>query len=101
MPIIMILLAITVIGIPLTVILFFAWVAAIYFAKIILAAIIGNMIFKQGKGLFVTLVVGLLIVFVMINLPLIGGFFHLLITLLGVGLIIQTLFGYTSNLNQN
>jgi hypothetical protein len=101
LPIVMILVAITVIGIPFTVVGLFAWMLAIYLAKIVVASIIGQLLLSssdKGGSLPITLLAGLTVVLVAINLPGIGGVISFILTIVGIGIIVQELLDYMSGL---
>ena len=87
-PVIAVIIAITIVGLPLS----FIALAAGYLAKIIVAYLVGKAISEkrdQQPKLALSLLVGLFVVVVAINLPLIGGAFNLIATILGLGLILQ------------
>ena len=91
-PIVAVIIAITVVGLPLSFITIMAWLTAWYLAKIVLAHVIGrSMLANRGdnQGLVSTLFVGLIIVTIAINLPFLGGVLNLLATTLGLGLMAQ------------
>ena len=91
-PIVAVIIAITVVGLPLSFITIMAWLTAWYLAKIVLAHVIGrSMLASRGdnQGLVSTLFVGLIIVTIAINLPFLGGVLNLLATILGLGLMAQ------------
>jgi len=89
-PIAALIVAITLIGLPLALISVALWLIAIYLAKIFVAAWIGEGLVHSGtqvRSLALPLLVGLVIVFVAINLPYIGGILHFLVILLGLGMV--------------
>jgi cytoskeletal protein CcmA (bactofilin family) len=91
-PIVAVIIAITVIGLPLSFITIVAWLTAWYLAKIVLAHLIGRSILagrSEHSGLVPALFVGLIIVSIAINLPFLGGVLNLLATILGLGLMAQ------------
>lgn len=89
-PVAAILIALTVVGIPLTVMAIATWLTGLYLAKILVAALIGYFVIPATvtrRGQFAaSLLVGLGLVFVVINLPVVGGWIHFAIILLGLGL---------------
>ena len=104
LPIIMVLLAITFIGLPISVLGIFAWIGIIYAAKIVLASLIGQLLLAESTytdNLYITLLAGLLTVIVAVNIPAIGGVISFLLTIVGIGLIIQSILEYTLNLDIN
>ena len=91
-PVIAVIIAITIVGLPLSSIALAAWLTALYLAKIIVAYLVGKAILEkpdQQPKLALSLLVGLFVVVVAINLPLIGGAFNLIATILGLSLILQ------------
>jgi len=93
-PVAAIIAGITLVGLPLGLIGLMAWIAALYLAKVFVAAVIGQMLVTPGadpkrqSGYFaIALLLGLAIVFVAINLPYIGGWTKFLVLLLGLDLL--------------
>jgi cytoskeletal protein CcmA (bactofilin family) len=78
----------TVVGIPLALLTLVIWIAALYFAKIIVAEFVGRMLFKKSNA--VSLLAGLAIVIVAVNLPMLGGLISFLLLLLGLGALVMT-----------
>ena len=98
LPVLCIIACITVVGAPLGVIGFILGAVAVYFAKTVVAQFIGRTLFKSTHGVphhAATLLAGLLIVLVAINLPMIGWFLNLVLTLLGLGMLVLFLLGMT------
>jgi hypothetical protein len=101
LPVIGLLVGLTVIGLPFTVIGVFAWIMIIYFAKIVIAPFIGQLILSSSDkrdSIPFTLFAGLLVIILVINLPGIGGFFNFLLTIIGIGVIVRMILSYTSEL---
>lgn len=91
-PIVAIIIAITVVGLPLSFITIMAWLTAWYLAKIVIAHLVGRSVLasrSDDPGLALALFVGLIIVTIAINLPFLGGVINLLATVLGLGLMVQ------------
>lgn len=104
LPFILLLCAITLVGLPFTVIGFFVWLTTIYFAKIVVASVIGRMLLSSSEkwdSLPLTLLAGLVTIFFAVNLPWIGGIISFVLTIVGIGLIVQRVLHYTSNLDAN
>lgn len=104
LPVAMLLLAITVVGLPFTVIGLFLLVLLIYLAKIVLSLMIGRMMLRssaRADSLSWALLTGLMVVFITINLPAIGGVINFLLTVVGVGMLTQAMFIYTSGLGND
>ena len=94
MPIIMLLLAVTLVGLPVAIVGLFLWLCLIYFAKIALAWFLGKVILGSRGGeekLVLTLLVGLLAVIVAVSLPSIGVVINFLLTITGAGMLVLLL----------
>lgn len=92
MPVAALILCVTVVGLPLGVLTFVAGAVALYFAKIILSQIIGRALLRNPDSpphFAATLIVGLIVVIVAINLPFIGGIANFVLTLVGLGIIVS------------
>ncbi len=89
-PIAAIIAFITLVGIPLGVSLLVLWLAGLWLAKVFVSAAVGRGLMRRRPGelpnFAVPFIVGLLIVFVAINLPYVGGWLSFLIILVGLGL---------------
>jgi cytoskeletal protein CcmA (bactofilin family) len=97
LPIAALIVCFTIVGIPIAILTFLLGAIGLYFSKTIVAQIIGRALFRSPNGpphYAATLAVGLAIVIVVINLPWIGGFANLVLTLVGLGLIVTVLFGH-------
>ena len=82
----------TVVGLPLGLIGAVVWLLGLYFAKIVVAQLIGRRLFLSPQGVphyAATLLAGLVIVIVAINLPWIGWLVSFLLTLLGLGMLVN------------
>jgi hypothetical protein len=94
-PIIALLVCFTVIGLPLGLIGFALWCAAIYLSKIVVAQLIGTHFIEAmaqtRKHYTVALLFGLLVLALLTNLPFIGGFVGFLVTIAGMGLLVSFL----------
>ncbi len=88
-PVAAIIIGITLIGLPIALVAMVLWLLGLYLAKIIVAKCIGGLIFgKNGNGIISTalsLLVGLVIVIIAVNLPYIGGVLNFLLILIGLG----------------
>jgi anti-sigma factor RsiW len=87
-PVAVIIVLCTVVGIPLAVTVLLLWIACLYLAKIIIAEFVGRMLLKQGGA--VSLLTGLAIIIIAMDLPMIGGLIGFLLLLLGLGAIVMT-----------
>ena len=93
-PIAAIIVACTVVGLPLAISSAVVWLAALYLAKIIIAEFVGRSLFKADNAM--SLLVGLALVILAVNLPFVGGLINFLFYLLGVGAIVITVYRMTS-----
>ncbi len=90
-PIIAVIVAITIIGLPIGILGLLLWMVGLYLAKLVVANFIGtrlNADRDEPRHFIVTLAVGLAIVIVAINLPLIGGVLSFILTIVGLGLLV-------------
>jgi cytoskeletal protein CcmA (bactofilin family) len=90
-PIIAVLVALTVIGIPLGVFGLLLWVVGLYLAKIIVGDLIGDRLLDsedEPPHFALPLALGLALVIVLVNLPLVGGVISFLLTVFGLGLLV-------------
>jgi len=95
-PVLVILLIITLIGIPLALIIAFLYVISLYFAKVMVGFTLGLLIFdrlnkeKKYKGSLIwPLAIGLLIFVVLTSLPFIGWLVKLILIIWALGAILQ------------
>jgi cytoskeletal protein CcmA (bactofilin family) len=88
-PVLAVLAALSLVGLPLGLIAFVAWMIGLYLAKIVVAALVGRMLLIDREGFAVPLLTGLAIVTVAVNLPFVGGIVSVLLTVVGLGLIAQ------------
>jgi len=93
-PIVAVVLLITIIGIPLSLILLAIYIIILYISRIYVGLWVGQYVLKKLKKetrfKVLTMALGLLIVIIGVNLPIIGIFIHLIIILLGIGAIVLT-----------
>ena len=89
-PIAIVLVGITLIGLPIALLGLMLWLAGLYLAKIVVAGFVGRALLNPAEGqtgAFVrALLVGLLIVFVAVNIPYVGRWISFLVLLLGLGM---------------
>lgn len=96
-PIIVLVLLITVIGAPTAAILLVLYLLSIYLAKIFVASIIGNLVLKLAEkkkepSMLWSVVTGLILVLIAINIPYVGYVISLIINILGLGAIVLYLY---------
>ena len=91
LPVVAFIACITVVGIPLGILTAIVWLFGLYFAKIVVAQTIGRRLFVSPHGVphyAATLLAGLVVVIVAINLPWVGWLIGIALTLLGLGMIV-------------
>jgi len=94
-PVAALIVCVTIVGIPLGVLTFMLGAVGLYFSKAVIAQIIGRAVLRNRPTpphFAATLFIGLVIVIVAINLPWIGGFANLILTLVGFGVIVSLIF---------
>jgi hypothetical protein len=88
-PVVMVVIAITLVGFPLSLMLLALYLAAIYLAKIWVGAFLGRMLLKPAEATkadwLLGLLVGLLIITIVSFIPYLGGLVHLVVICLGLG----------------
>jgi len=93
-PVLAVIVTVTLIGAPLGMVTFLLWLVALYAAGIIAAGHVGRMLLSgDDQNRAVPLAVGLLILLVLGNVPLLGGLVRLIATVVGLGMIVQWLRG--------
>ncbi len=88
-PVLAVIAMITLIGLPIGLMTLVLWLATLYAAGIVIACYVGRMILPNRESLTLPLLLGLTLLVVVTNLPLIGGPIQLVAGLLGLGLIGQ------------
>ena len=89
-PIAAIIVGVTIIGLPIALISFALWIAGLYFSKIVVADFVGRSLMKERGA--VSLLAGLFVVVVAVNLPWIGGLVNFLLCLMGLGAIVMLVY---------
>ena len=88
-PMVILFLLVTLIGIPLGLILLAMYVLMIYFSRAFAGLAIGRWLFarfgRPEMSLYVDLLVGLLILWLLMTIPFVGGLIHVVAILLGLG----------------
>jgi len=96
-PIAALIIAITLIGLPVAFVLFMTWFVGLYLAKIVLANFIGRTLLSGSvdrmSSVALGLLVGLVITFIAINLPYVGGMIHFVLVLIGFGALAMNVYG--------
>ena len=96
-PVVAVIIAITLIGLPFALIGAAFWLLLIYLAKIVVGGIVGRMVTGNEPNQALTLLAGLAIVIVAVNIPFIGGVINFLLTIVGIGLLVQFCIDSISN----
>lgn len=94
LPIVAGVIALTLIGLPFSFVTLVSWMVFIYLAKVVVGLFVGRTLLANTKyhgSDVATLLVGLILILVIVNLPAIGGVVSFVIAVLGVGLIVQHL----------
>jgi anti-sigma factor RsiW len=86
-PIAVLIVGITIIGLPIALISLALWIAGLYFSKILVAEFVGRSLTKERGAL--SLLAGLLVVIVAVDLPWIGGLLNFLLVVMGLGAIVM------------
>ena len=96
-PIAALIVAITLVGLPVAFVLFVTWLVGLYLAKIVLANFIGRTLLSSSgermSSVALALLVGLVLIFIAINLPYIGGMIHFVLVLVGFGTLAMNVYG--------
>jgi cytoskeletal protein CcmA (bactofilin family) len=96
MPIAAVLACVTIVGLPIGILTFVLGAIGLYFGKTVIAQLIGRALFQSPAGpphYAATLIAGLTIVIIAINLPFVGGIVNFVLTVLGFGMIVTVLLG--------
>jgi cytoskeletal protein CcmA (bactofilin family) len=97
LPVAALIVAITIIGLPIAFVAIVLWIAAVYFAKILLAHFLGKTILDMRLDqphFLLALAVGLVLVFILISVPFVGGVLNFLLTIVGLGMIVEQFWRY-------
>ena len=95
-PIAAIIICVTLIGLPIGLTTLALWLLGLYLAKIVLAGFLGRALLggqgEQRPSPALALLAGLVLVLIAVNLPFVGGIINFLLTLLGLGAMIVTVY---------
>jgi cytoskeletal protein CcmA (bactofilin family) len=95
LPVVAVVALVTVIGIPVGLLLFALGALGLYLAKAVVAQIIGTALFRGPRGAphyAATLLAGIVLVRVAVNLPIVGGLANFVMTMVGFGLLVSVLY---------
>ncbi|MBI2465170.1 polymer-forming cytoskeletal protein [Candidatus Shapirobacteria bacterium] len=92
-PFVMMILMMSVLGIPLSIITFGVYLLALYLSSLVVAMALGNVISKNGwlpiKNNYLLSIIGLIVISVITNIPLIGWLMSVVVCFLGMGIIFK------------
>jgi len=88
-PVVLMLIAATLIGIPLALLLGFIWLVALFLAGPFAAYLLGHRIVGDKRGTWLIMLVGASILFLLYLLPFVGWIFWLVGTWFGLGAILR------------
>jgi len=91
-PFVMLILAITVIGLPLSLILLVIYLLSLYLSTIITSVVVGKYIFVKNKfkeNIYLQSIVGLLVISLLGLIPVVGGLTKFTVVLFGIGIIFK------------
>jgi len=95
-PVAAIIVCVTLIGLPIGLTTLALWALGLYLAKIVLAGFLGRALLagqgEQRPAPALALLVGLVLILIAVNLPFVGGIINFLLTVLGLGAMIMTLY---------
>ena len=88
-PVAALIIAITIIGLPVGLVSLCLWILGLYLAKIVIAAFVGrSLLASPATSLPIALLAGLIIVLIAVDLPFIGWLINFILTFLGLGAIL-------------
>jgi anti-sigma factor RsiW/cytoskeletal protein CcmA (bactofilin family) len=97
-PVLALVAGVTIIGLPLAVFAVLLWIVLLYLAKVLLALCLGRMVLGStqpaGAGIAASLLVGLTLVLVAVNLPYVGYLLNIFLTITGFGAAIIEMAGW-------
>lgn len=100
-PILAVVLAVTLIGLPAGVVVAAVWALSLYVSKIVVAHFLGNALLRpkqQGfRSLLLPLLAGLVLVLIAVSLPYVGWVINLLLVIIGLGAMGQVLYRSAGN----
>jgi hypothetical protein len=95
-PVAAFILLITMIGIPLSLVSVVLWLLGLYLSRIVIAKCIGNAILGSESNRFsvkaLSLIIGLVVVYITINLPYIGFVLHIVLMMIGLGALAKVIY---------
>ena len=85
-------LLLTIVGIPVSLIVLVIYIAMLYIAPVITAALIGDKVFKKQSNRLVKITLGLIIIELLELIPVVGGIIKTLAVFFGFGLMMKVWF---------
>ena len=73
LPMVALLVAITIIGLPFGFLTFIAWLAGLYLAKVVIGIVVGQMLMPDSESNVLPIVAGMAAITVVVNIPWLGG----------------------------
>jgi hypothetical protein len=96
-PLALLILTVTLVGIPLALVLSWLWLAAILVGPVFVAILIGHAVLRRTENMYLALAAGVLILFLLRLIPIVNGIVSLAAFLLGVGALVLTLQARTAH----
>lgn len=96
MPVLSVVLAVTIIGLPAGLVIAALWALGLYISKIVVAHFLGSTLLRPkhegARSLVLPLLLGLVLVLIAVSLPYVGWVINLLLVVLGLGAVGQALY---------
>lgn len=100
-PVLAVVLAVTLIGLPAGLVIAAAWALSLYVSKIVVAHFLGNALLRPKqrdvRSMLLPLLVGLVLVLIAVSLPYVGWVINLLLVIIGLGAMGQALYHNAGN----
>ncbi len=96
LPLLALVVAFTLVGLPFSFFAIVAWLLVLYVAKILVGVFVGRSLLARtdyADSSFLILLVGIALVILVVNLPWVGGLLGFLMTIVGMGVMVQWLLG--------
>ncbi len=100
-PVLAVVLAVTLIGLPAGLVIAAAWALSLYVSKIVVAHFLGNALLRPKqrdvRSMLLPLLAGLVLVLIAVSLPYVGWVINLLLVIIGLGAMGQALYHNAGN----
>ena len=93
-PLVAVLVAVTLIGIPFSVMAVMAWVVVLYLAKIVVGIFVGRMLLantQYADNNWLVVLAGMTVIILAINIPVLGEILNFILLIVGIGMILERL----------